>query len=261
MASASVGHDPRANAGPRPFVTVAYVPGRTAALEPAVMPQSCLHASKGDPACVLVVHHLRERKSGPQIPVTVLQCRMHRRAFTLYPLGHVPYGRVAIAPVGLDGEVLFSTEREPAAAGECSPAWRATQFGPAFAAIDAPPIKLTDPRWWATAAPERLSPSAVLLGIHPELSVQVADAIAFRLEIPRLVLQQAADAYARARGPAARGQVLVGVLDQLGAEACLLDRVLAAGGCAGCWGTVTRWDRASRGARGRVFPGRGAPAG
>ena len=242
-------------------MTVAYVPGRAAALEPAVMPQSCLHASPGDPACVLVVHHLRERKSGPQVPVTVLQCRTHGRAFTLYPLGHAPYERVAIAPVGLDGGVLFSTAREPAATGPRSPAWRATRFGPAFAAVDDPTIKLTDPRWWATEAPERLASSAVLLGVHPELSVQVADAIAFRLEIPRLVLRQAADEYARARGRAARGQVLVGVLDQLGADVCLLDRVLAAGSCAGCWGTVTRWEMASRGARGRVFPGRGAPAG
>src|SRR3712207_4169119 len=103
------GHDPHANAaGPRPFVTVAYVPSSTAALKPAVMPQSCVHASTGDPACVLTVHHLRERKTGPQIPVTVMQCHTHGRAFTLYPLGHVPYGRLPVAPVGLDGQVLFS---------------------------------------------------------------------------------------------------------------------------------------------------------
>lgn len=66
----------------RPFATVAYVPGGAAVLEPAVMPQSCVHASPGDPACVLVVHHVRERKAGPQIPVTVAQCRTHRRGFT-----------------------------------------------------------------------------------------------------------------------------------------------------------------------------------
>jgi len=71
----------------RPFATVAYVAGAAAALVPAVMPPSCVHAAKGDPACVLVVHHTRERKAGPQIPVTVTQCRTHRRAFTLYPLG------------------------------------------------------------------------------------------------------------------------------------------------------------------------------
>ena len=45
------------------------------------------------------------------------------------------------------------------------------------------------------------------------------DAIAFHLEVPRLVLRQAADDYAQARGRAARGRVLVGVLDQLDADA------------------------------------------
>jgi hypothetical protein len=124
-----------------------------------------------------------------------------------------------------------------------------------------PTVKLTDQRWWATQTPERVAQSAELLGVHPRLPVPDADAIAFRLEVPRLVLRQATDDYAHARGRAARGCVLVGVLDQLGADACLLDRILAAGVCAGCWGTVTRWDPASRCARGRVFPGRGAPAG
>jgi hypothetical protein len=246
---------------PRPFVTVAYVPDSGSALVPAVMPPSCVHASKGDPACVLVVHHTRERKAGPQISVTVAQCRTHRRAFTLYPLGHVPYGRLAVAPVTLDGQVVLSTQGEPAAGARRSPAWRATPLGAAFAAIEDPAVKVTDRRWWATQTPERLARSAALLGIHPGLSVPDAEAIAFRLDVPRLVLREAADAYAHARGRAGRGRVLIGVLGQLGADACLLDRILAAGVYAGCWGTVTRWDRASRGVRGQVFPGRGAPAG
>lgn len=223
------------------------------------MPRSCVHASTGDEACVLTVHHRRERKTGPQTPVTVLQCRTHRRAFTLYPLGHVPYGRLAVVPVGLDGQVVFSTEREHAGDTR-QPAWRATVFESAFTAIEEKPVKLTDSRWWATEVPERLAHGATLLGVHPDLSVETADAIAFRLEIPRLVLRQAADAYHRGRGRAARGRVLVDVLDQLG-DTCLLDRMVAAGACAGCWGTVTRWDVALGGARGRVFPGRGAPAG
>jgi len=242
-------------------VTVAYVPDGEARLVPAVMPPSCVHASPGDPACVLVAHHRRERKAGPQVPVTVMQCRTHRRAFTLYPLGHVPYGRLAVAPVTLDGQVLFATEGEATVGERRAPAWRTTQLGAAFAALDAPPVKLTDRRWWATQTPERLAHSASLLGVHPGLPVRDADAIAFRLELPRLVLRDAADAYAHARGQAGRGRVLVGVLDQLGQDACLLDRMLAAGAYAGCWGTVTRWDRASHGARGQLFPGRGAPAG
>jgi hypothetical protein len=46
-------------------VTVAYVPGDAAALGPAVIPQRCMHASEADAACELVVHHWRERKTGP----------------------------------------------------------------------------------------------------------------------------------------------------------------------------------------------------
>jgi hypothetical protein len=211
---------------------------------------------------VLVEHHQRERKTGPQIPVTVLRCRTHRRAFTLYPLGHVPYGRLAVAPVGVDGQVLFAPE-DPSQAGNDKRhvAWHATLFGPAFTAITGETVKVTDPRWWATQTPERLAQGAVLLGIHPELSVQDADAIALRLEIPRLVLKQAAREYKNARGRAARGHVVVGVLDDLGSDACVLDRVLRAGACAGCWGAVTRWDAAREGVCGRVFPGRGAAAG
>jgi hypothetical protein len=241
-------------------VTVAYVPGSAAALGPAVMPRSCLHATTRDEACALVVHHVRERKTGPRIPVTVLRCQTHRRAFTIYPLGHIPYGRLAVAPVGLDGELVSTPQSERLADGKRELAWCTTLFGPAFTAIHDPTVKLTDLRWWATAAPERLAQGAAILGIHPELSEQVADAIAFRLKIPRLAHREAADEYERARGRAARGHVLVAVLGQLG-DAYLLDRVLAAGACAECWGTVTRWDVASRGARGRVFPGRGAAAG
>ena len=99
----------------------------------------------------------------------------------------------------------------------------------------------------ATEAPERLAQGAAILGVHPELSVQAADAIAFRLEIPRLVLRQAAGEYERACGRAARGPVLVDVLGELG-DACLLDRVLAAGACAGCWGTVDALGWGERGA-------------
>jgi hypothetical protein len=50
------------------------------------------------------------------------------------------------------------------------------------------------------------------------------------------------------------------VLGRLG-EACLLDRVLAAGAYAGCWGTMMHWGAASLGAGGRVFLRRGAAAG
>ena len=190
------------------------------------------------------------RDGRPSASRCVLQCRTHGRAFTLYPLGHIPYGRLAIAPVGLDGQVLFPTEREPQASGKRAPVWRTTQFGPAFAAIHDPTVKLTDRRWWATQTPERLAQSARLLGVHP-IPVQEAERSRSGSR-STAVLRQAEDEYAGARapppgpgdgrrfGPARRRK-----------RACSI--ACGSGVCAGCWRTVTRWDVASRGARGRVF--------
>ena len=59
--------------------------------------------------CRLWFDHRRERKTGPEFPLTVLRCGAHDRcAFTLYPPGHVPYGRQRIAPVAPDGGAVRS---------------------------------------------------------------------------------------------------------------------------------------------------------
>jgi hypothetical protein len=45
----------------------------------------------------------------------VVRCRTHAGAFTLYPPGHVPYGRQAVEPLAPDGGRLLGerTEGEP----------------------------------------------------------------------------------------------------------------------------------------------------
>jgi hypothetical protein len=57
----------------------------------------------GDAPCHLWVDHQRARKTGPCFQLTVVHCGLHRRAFTLYPPGHVPYGRIVVAPVSSGG--------------------------------------------------------------------------------------------------------------------------------------------------------------
>src|SRR4051812_12975097 len=69
----------------------------------ASMPSICPRHEAGAAPCCLWVDHRRDRKTGPLFGLTVARCGPHRRAFTLYPPGHVPYGRVAIAPVSSDG--------------------------------------------------------------------------------------------------------------------------------------------------------------
>ena len=53
------------------------------------------------------VDHVRERKTGPCFPLTVLVCGTHEVGFTLYPPGHVPYGRAAVARVAPDGRAII----------------------------------------------------------------------------------------------------------------------------------------------------------
>ncbi len=91
---------------PRPFVTVAYVQGSRPASVPDGDAAELRARVEGAPACrARRASHTRKREAGSQTPVTVLQCRMHCRAFTLYPLGYIPHERLAAAPVTLDGQV------------------------------------------------------------------------------------------------------------------------------------------------------------
>ncbi len=89
----------------RSFVVTPYRPDAKGVLEPD-LPTCCIHRVPGGEACDLVVGHLRDRKTGPRFPLTVLRCRVHGCAFTLYPPGHVPYGRRRVAPVDLVGHAI-----------------------------------------------------------------------------------------------------------------------------------------------------------
>lgn len=203
--------------------------------------------------CRIRVHHVRDRKTGPCFPITVVHCLKHGRAFTLYPLGHVPYGRVAIAPVGADGEPLCGERLDP---------WRSTLF---VAALDA----ASGRAWTRTASAgsrwetqlDYLDRGAGLVGLRPGLEASVGERIACALDVPRLVQMEAARRYQAARGYRARGSAVVAILECLRSERCLCDRLLAAGALGGCWGTVTRWDPGRAFARASVFGAAGTPRG
>jgi hypothetical protein len=90
-------------ASDRPFIVTRYDPDIGGALTPK-MPSSCIFATSDGKACRLTVDHLRKRKTGPCFPLTVVRCAEHGHAFTLYPRGHVPWGRRAVVLVDPDGD-------------------------------------------------------------------------------------------------------------------------------------------------------------
>ncbi len=79
------------------FVSAPYVATAGGVLRPMGRVDRC--PLGGDGVCRLTVQLYRPRKTGPGYPVQVLLCRTHGRSFTVYPPGHVPYGRIAVAPV------------------------------------------------------------------------------------------------------------------------------------------------------------------
>jgi len=224
------------------------------------MPTTC-PTSDGNEACRVTVDYHRARKTGPCVPVAVLKCATHGNGFTLYPCGHVPYGREAVAPVGLDGKALSAASSATASPTEelCAP-WRQTRFAAALDAAEgkAWPRDGPGPCW--TTQLQRLDELAALLGLEPALPPALGEKLALLLDVPRLRLIDDTARLARAVGFEERGVILVATLERAATGRCVLERVLACGALSGLWRPAHLWQTPAR-PQCIVFPGRGAPSG
>lgn len=257
----------------RPFVITTYAPDPSGVLVP-VLPVQCIAcppASRG--ACLLRVDHRRPRKTGPGFALTVMSCATHDLAFTLYPPGHVPHGRVAIAPIssttgaGTPSELLFAADNSPRererssivataipsdpcvpAADSALPArraldWDVTVFEAARDAVDrrawSRAREGTPPKRWRTQG-RKIALGAAMLGLlsAPEPRLGIAEA----LGIAPLALSDVARSFVAATGFRARGQAVCDTLDLLTVSRSLGDRLLVAGAKSGCWGEPLRCD-------------------
>jgi hypothetical protein len=204
------------------------------------------------------INHARARKTGPSIALVVARCLSHRRSFTLYPPGHVPYGRVAIVPVALGGSILVGD----AAAADQS-AWGTTVFAAALDASRGEAWRrgsrndegLGDPRRWRTQR-RWLSLAAAIVGIAA-IAGPVREKIARLLDVALLTISDATKQFASAAGYRDRGCAVVSVLTELRVAPRTGDQLLAAGASSGCWGEPRRWDPSI--GRMRVFPTSGIP--
>ena len=219
-----------------PFIVTPYVPGpdgRLTARIPSCCPVGC---ESGEAGCRLWVEHHRDRKTGPQYPLTVLKCSTHGCAFTLYPPGYAPYRRQAVLQVAPDGQPIHG-------AGEP----QQTDFGGTVfeAALDA---KRGQPwaresgteqpeRWWGTQG-RHLRLAARLAGVARDLSDRVRCSIATVLSVATLQLIEGA----RAVGYRAIGDAVCAVLRTLRGGARRARQLLLCGHVSGIWGEPLHWD-------------------
>jgi hypothetical protein len=237
----------------------------------AAVPERCPFAREDPQACIVTRHHARARKTGPAFPLVVARCARHGRAFTLYPHGHRPYGRKAVAPATLQGDLVLTAPADmpppQAPPSPLRPAWGRTIFDAALDAVtgtawprEVPSEVLPADDYWNTQR-RALVTAARLLGIHPETSDRAREQIAFALDVPHLALRDAARDFTSAGGYRSRGAAIVSVLDRLAPRRSLVDDLSYCGAVAGLWGRPSRWDPGGRTLRCAGVPafGNGAP--
>ena len=217
-----------------PFATTTYRANKDGVLRPQ-LPSRCIYAT-GAQTCSIIVDHYRPRKTGPCFPLAVVGCSAHsQRRYTLYPPGHVPYGRVSVAPYSPSGELLVDASRQPP--------WDATLFA---AALDAakgegwPSESLHDrPRRRRTQG-RRLERAGRLVGVHPQLQERAREQIATRLAVATMKLLRGAGGWAKSWK--SRGAAVLAVLVAIPIQASLHYRMLAAGAAGGLWAQPRHWD-------------------
>lgn len=185
--------------------------------------------------------HCRPRKTGPRFALAVVGCSAHPdRRYTLYPPGHYPYGREAVAPYSPSGALLLDGARG-------RPAWETTLFA---AAMDA-----AEGKGWPSDSPwhdarrrrtqgRRLELAGRLLGVHPDLDESTRERIATWLGVATMILLSGARRWGASWRD--RGAAVLAVLVALPIQASLLDRLGAAGALGGLWTESQRWDAARR---------------
>jgi len=220
----------------------------------AVLPSSGPCADGVRP-CRLHVDHLRERRTGPGHPVTVVRCTEHKRAFTLYPPGHVPYGRAALAAVAPDGGPVQQHEGEVGGSG-----WRATLFEAAVAAAHGglwPRECLDGSRHWQATQRREVGRAIRLLGLDPTSHVRMREAMAQALGVDLQLLVDWSHTLCGRPGLRQRGRAVCAVLHAVAAGPCVVDRLAAGGALVGLWGRPLRWDPVAGQLRGPPFPAAG----
>ena len=226
------------------FIITPYQADDSGVFRPLV-PALCRRAVNDAKPCELHVHHWRERKTGPEVPLLVMRCRTHGVAFTLYPPGHVPYGRCAVAPVNLQGEPLHVAGEQ---GREATLSWEQTIFGAAMDAASRQPWPRSNGGSQQQGCWRTQGRRIALLGLVVGLDGADDSPMVGPLGVSALGQREARAAYARAKGYAARGRAVSTIAMELQSASCdVLDLILAAGFACGQWGCPLRWDaRAAR---------------
>ena len=208
----------------------------------AVLPKWCPRRER-DFSCRVSIRGYRERAWGPGYCLSIARCKTHALAFTVYPPGWVPYGRMPISartpeafPVGGDRSkgTVFAAARDAAVGIH----WARSGAGPEQ------PVQRTQSRW--------VHLTARLAGVSSEVSERTREELSAVLGVPLLALTEATKAYAQG-GWSERGEAVMAVWRARSPSGHTLDAQLYAGELTGLWGRGSRWDPGGQGTLRRSY--------
>jgi hypothetical protein len=223
------------------FICAAYVDVGDERLE-AVGDFSQCPCAEDDNPCPIKKHSYRTRKMGPRIPVRVFYCHTHQRYFTVYPMGHIPYGRKSLVPLDPSGWPRDGKE------SSIAHQWKKTCFVAALEAAEGQlwlkEVVRGDPAVPRYGTQERwIKLSGGLLGLSPDVPEQAAEKVALELQIPAGEHRQARSDFQQARTLCGRGRAVRGVVGFLRVDQPMWSRFLRAGCLAGVWKRAVIWER------------------
>ena len=194
--------------------------------------------------CVVSFNYRRERKTGPCIPLTIVRCLTHNVNFTIYPPGHVPYGREPLTDIALDGfqfEVALENET-------ISNAFEGTLFDSALKASQGLFYPKQGPYELPTICYDtqlnHIKKTALLLGISATDQVSNHEHIAETLNIPRQ-FQIGQSSHSTAWNYKKTGQSIRQLLEKLPRD-CLFERLASCGFICGIWPPLYIWNTETR---------------
>lgn len=212
--------------GKPPFLCAPYyATGENARYEPPQDIDRCPLAVGGE-RCHVVKHGFRNRKTGPEIALRILCCKVHGRHFTVYPTGHVPHGRESVAPVDLRGEPI---ER--------------LQPGDEDWNIDSTVDTAWQPSCERTQR-RRIERDTLLLGLAPSSPRRVVEEICGHLGVDSIDHHEADKRLQQADSLQSRCSAILDIRQKVATGRSRVLRLLAAGFLSELWGHPQCWDPA-----------------
>lgn len=240
---------PKASAS-HPFILTVYRQEAGSEYPTPVLPNRCVLGIDDDAPCLVSADYARHRVKGPGFPLVVARCVVHDVGFTLYPPGWAPYRRQPVTGVDREGAIVTDVDEQVDLQGTVLQAAADAVDGTAWERE----CTVDDEPWWGTQW-WHLVFAMLLFGIHPALDERVRERVAVVLDVPLVLIGDAARR-GRLRGYRVKGQAIMGIVERLAPDERRPDlRLMRAGAVVGLWGRPLWWDERAGTLRPLAYPG------